>query len=73
MPLTIRPFEPADRLRWDTLWQGYQKFYAIEIPKDVSDATWARILDPAERQPTRPRRFGGDPKASGGVRAGAAR
>jgi GNAT superfamily N-acetyltransferase len=34
---------------WLRLWQGYQRFYKAELPAEVSDRTFARLLD--EREP----------------------
>ena len=33
---------------WLPLWRGYQAFYKVDIPADVSAVTWSRLLDPAE-------------------------
>ncbi|MBU6393512.1 MAG: GNAT family N-acetyltransferase [Sphingomonadales bacterium] len=44
----LRPPTGADRAAWDRLWQGYQRFYKVEILAGVSDLTWARLHDPAE-------------------------
>ena len=41
----LRPLDHAD---WLPLWRGYQAFYEVDIPADVSALTWARLLDPAE-------------------------
>lgn len=46
--LALRPPCAADRAAWDRLWQGYQRFYKVEIPGPVSDLTWARLHDPTE-------------------------
>jgi len=46
--LALRPPGAADRAAWDRLWQGYQRFYKVEIAEAVSDLTWARLHDPAE-------------------------
>jgi GNAT superfamily N-acetyltransferase len=48
MNLELRHPAPADRAAWDRLWQGYQRFYKVEIAEAVSDLTWARLHDPAE-------------------------
>ena len=48
MPITIRSLAIADRAAWMALWQGYQAFYEVDIPDDVSAITWTRLLDPAE-------------------------
>jgi GNAT superfamily N-acetyltransferase len=46
--LALRPPGAADRAAWDRLWQGYQRFYKVEIPGPVSDLTWARLQGSAE-------------------------
>ncbi|HLW91179.1 MAG TPA: GNAT family N-acetyltransferase [Roseiarcus sp.] len=44
----IRPLREGERAAWLPLWRGYQAFYEVDIPRTVSDITWARLLDPAE-------------------------
>lgn len=46
--LALRPPGAADRAAWDRLWQGYQRFYKVEIAEAVSDLTWARLLGSTE-------------------------
>jgi GNAT superfamily N-acetyltransferase len=48
MDLALRPPGAADRAAWDRLWQGYQRFYKVEIPGPVSDLTWARLHENTE-------------------------
>ncbi len=48
MNLELRPPTGADRAAWERLWQGYQRFYKVEIAEAVSDLTWARLLGPDE-------------------------
>jgi GNAT superfamily N-acetyltransferase len=45
---TIRPVEPADRPRWEPLWKGYQLFYKVDLPREVTDTTWKRFFDGIE-------------------------
>ena len=47
-PVEIRRLEADDFDAWYPLWRGYQSFYEIEIPRETSEVTWARLLDPAE-------------------------
>jgi GNAT superfamily N-acetyltransferase len=44
----IRPLQVDDHAPWIPLWRGYQAFYKVDIPAEVSAVTWARLLDPAE-------------------------
>lgn len=44
----IRPISAEDHAVWLPLWQGYQRFYQIEIPDETSALTWQRFLDGAE-------------------------
>jgi GNAT superfamily N-acetyltransferase len=46
--IDILPLRPGDHAGWLPLWRGYQSFYGVDIPPDVSATTWARLLDPAE-------------------------
>ena len=34
----------ADRPRWTALWTAYLDFYHTQLPGEVFDATWARLL-----------------------------
>ena len=45
---TISRPTPADRAEWDALWQAYITFYESEVPADVTDATFARLLEDGE-------------------------
>lgn len=47
--VTIRAAKPEDRSRWDDLWQGYLVFYEHELPDEITELTWTRLLseDPA--------------------------
>lgn len=45
----IRDATAADEAAWRGLWAGYLAFYGVDLPAGVTDATWARALDPASR------------------------
>ncbi|TVQ55887.1 MAG: GNAT family N-acetyltransferase [Rhodobacteraceae bacterium] len=45
---TTRPLAAADRAVWDQLWTGYLAFYETTRPPGLFDATFRRLLDPAE-------------------------
>jgi GNAT superfamily N-acetyltransferase len=50
--LQVRAVAESDFEPWLDLWDGYNAFYdrsgASALPRAVTDATWARFLDPAE-------------------------
>jgi GNAT superfamily N-acetyltransferase len=45
---TIRALRANERPAWEPLWQGYLTFYKTSVKAEVTDATWARLHDPAE-------------------------
>jgi ribosomal protein S18 acetylase RimI-like enzyme len=47
MNTIVRPLQPADRERWNELWRGYLQFYKHDLPADLTELTWRRLLDPA--------------------------
>ncbi len=46
--IEIRPLENDQHADWYPLWRGYQAFYKVDIPADVSEVTWTRLLDSNE-------------------------
>lgn len=44
----IRAVSPADFDQWLLLWEGYQRFYKVQIARGVTDRTWSRLLDNSE-------------------------
>jgi GNAT superfamily N-acetyltransferase len=48
LAFVIRPVKPADRPRWEPLWKGYQTFYKVDLPAEVTDLTWRRFFDGLE-------------------------
>ncbi len=48
MTTLIRVLRVTDRAAWEPLWRGYQQFYGVELPADVTEATWQRMLDGRE-------------------------
>jgi GNAT superfamily N-acetyltransferase len=47
MNATIRKIEAGDRARWGELWDGYCRFYQVNLAGAVTEHTWKRIMDPA--------------------------
>jgi GNAT superfamily N-acetyltransferase len=41
----VRRLCGADRGRWQALWNGYIAFYRAEVPRHVTDQTFARLCD----------------------------
>jgi GNAT superfamily N-acetyltransferase len=49
MGIIVRPLRPEDRNQWQKLWDGYNLFYdRPDLPSAITEASWARFLDPAE-------------------------
>lgn len=46
MTISIRPIKASDENRWLILWQGYLDFYKTSVPSELTELTWARIMDP---------------------------
>ena len=47
-PVDVRPVEEADFGAWLPLWEGYQRFYQIDISREVTFRTWERLLSSVE-------------------------
>jgi GNAT superfamily N-acetyltransferase len=45
-PPIVRPLAAADRAQWDALWDGYLRFYESALDPAVTDATFARLIEP---------------------------
>ncbi len=45
MSVNIRPLAPADRKRWEELFQAYAEFYKTSVPEGGFDAVWEWIFD----------------------------
>ena len=62
-PSSIRPLEITDHDAWMPLWKGYQAFYKVVIPDEVSRVTWGTAARPngadARRARARPDRTRG--------------
>jgi len=46
--ISVRPLTNDNQSACQHVWRGYQACYAIDIPAEVSELTWARPLDPAQ-------------------------
>lgn len=45
---TIRAVDASDRSAWQPLWDAYVTFYESTVPEDVTDSTFARIVEDDE-------------------------
>ena len=52
MTCTVRPLTADDEAVWRVLWRDYLKFYETELPTEIYDSTFARLLgdDPQDFQ-----------------------
>ena len=44
--ITIRDPNADDEAQWKALWAGYTRFFDTDLPDDITQLTWQRILDP---------------------------
>jgi GNAT superfamily N-acetyltransferase len=50
MGMIVRKVRAEDREQWQPLWDGYNLFYERpNFPNDITEVTWARLLDDRER------------------------
>ncbi len=48
MAILVRLAKSEDRQAWLGLWRDYCEFYGTSVPDAVSEATWERLLNPAQ-------------------------
>ncbi|MCS0503105.1 GNAT family N-acetyltransferase [Ancylobacter mangrovi] len=46
--IEVRGLRAEDHAAWLPLWQGYQRFYKVDIPAEVGETAWRRMLDEVE-------------------------
>ena len=46
MGFSVRPLEGEDKVEWLELWQQYLEFYKSSVADEVSESSWARMMDP---------------------------
>ena len=44
--IVVTAIRPPDRARWAELWRGYLDFYETELPPQIYDLTWRRLIAP---------------------------
>ncbi|HYH58269.1 MAG TPA: GNAT family N-acetyltransferase [Thermoleophilaceae bacterium] len=47
--VSVRPVAAADEVAWRHLWDGYCTFYETDLPAEITDTTWKRLLDGGTR------------------------
>lgn len=58
--IVMTPFIAADRERWGELRRGYLDFYQTQLPPEIYDRTWQRLLMPDSPIRGLGARLGGD-------------
>lgn len=58
--IVMTPFLTTDRERWGELWRGYLDFYRTQLPPEIYDHTWQRLLMPDSPIRGLGARLGGD-------------
>lgn len=53
MTLVIRDATATDEAAWRGLWQSYLGFYKVTLAPEVTEATWARLIEPAHKMQAR--------------------
>jgi GNAT superfamily N-acetyltransferase len=43
--IRVAPLRESEYARWTQLWSAYQRFYGVDLPADVTAATWQRLHD----------------------------
>ena len=46
--MIVRDLRASDRAQWEALWAGYLEFYNSKVAPEVTETTFARLLDPNE-------------------------
>jgi GNAT superfamily N-acetyltransferase len=46
--IQVRAARAQDHDAWLPLWRGYQAFYKVDLPAEVTATTWQRFFDAAE-------------------------
>ena len=47
MTIAMSDLTPAHQEAFRNLWRDYLQFYEVTLARQVTDATWARLMDPA--------------------------
>ncbi|MGI9516907.1 MAG: GNAT family N-acetyltransferase [Pirellulaceae bacterium] len=50
MSLTIRPLQVSDEANWRRLWTDYLEYYETELPEEVYQSTFQRLLSGGEHE-----------------------
>ncbi len=45
MTISIRPLTQGDHKAWLGLWRGYLQYYRTELTDEITETTWARLMD----------------------------
>jgi GNAT superfamily N-acetyltransferase len=42
--IVVTPLNPQDRERWAELWRGYLDFYETQLPAEIYEHNWRRLI-----------------------------
>jgi GNAT superfamily N-acetyltransferase len=45
--IRTRVIQAADHDAWRILWDGYLRFYEQTLPREITEFTWSRLIDPS--------------------------
>lgn len=45
--IEIRPANYNDEVAWREMWVDYNSFYGAIVPENITESTWARIINPS--------------------------
>ncbi|RUS59116.1 GNAT family N-acetyltransferase [Pseudorhodobacter sp. E13] len=60
MAVTIRDILPEDEAVWRGLWAQYLAFYEVDLAPEITNQTWARIVNPSAVLQGRAAEMGGE-------------
>jgi GNAT superfamily N-acetyltransferase len=44
--IRTRDIQATDRAVWQVLWDSYLSFYKQDLPREITEFTWSRLIDP---------------------------
>lgn len=47
--VSVRELQAGDRASWDELWAGYLSYYEHDLPSEITEHVWQRLMDPSDQ------------------------